>query len=173
MSIHDAETLGVPLFVVLKNSDPDVVEAVREARRTLPQFLDAASKMQFSPAIYLVKVPFIDRSETGEKALARNSENAAENPTRPICHLWLTVTSVSDDLIFCWVQEAPDSLHLERGTSFVIASDLIEDWMINQDGTAFGGFSLRVIRSHLPEEEQINFDAYTGIREFKTLRLDL
>jgi len=169
MSTHDSETSDVPLFAVLKDADPDVVEAVCEAKRTLPQFLDAASKMQFSPAIYLVKVPFIDRSETGEQALVRNSEDAAENPKRPICHLWLTVTSVLDDLIFCSVQEAPDALHLERGTSFVIASDLIEDWMINQDGTAFGGFSLRVIRSHLRKEEQINFDAHTGIREFKTL----
>lgn len=146
-----------------------LVEAVREARRTLPQFLDAASKMQFSPAIYLVKVPFIDRSETGEQALARNSKNAAENPTRPICCLWLTVTSVLDDSIFCSVHESPDALHLERGTGFVIASDLIEDWMINQGGIAFGRFSLRLIRSHLPAEEQINFDAHTGIREFKTL----
>ena len=169
MSIPDSGTSDVPLFAVLKNADPDVVEAVCEARRTLPQFLDATSKMQFSPAIYLVKVPFIDRSETGEQALARNPENAAENPTRPTCHLWLTVTSVLDDLIFCSVFEAPEALHLERGTSFVIASDLIEDWMINQDGTAFGGFSLRLIRSHLSKEEQIKFDAYTGIREFKTL----
>ena len=74
-----------------------------------------------------------------------------------------------DDLVFCSVYEAPDGLHLERGTSFVIASDLIEDWMINQAGIAYGGFSLRLIRSHLPLEEQINFDAHTGIREFKTL----
>ena len=125
--------------------------------------------MQISPAIYLVKVPFLDRTETGEQALARNPENAAENPTRPTCHLWLTVTSVLDDLIFCSVFEAPDTLHLEHGTSFAIASDLIEDWMINQGGTAFGGFSLRLIRSHLSKEEQIKFDAYTGIREFKTL----
>ena len=169
MSIRDCENSDVPVFVALKEADPEVVEAVCEARRTLPQFLDAASNTQFSPAIFLVKVPLIDRSETGEQALARNSENAAQNPTRPICHLWLTVTSVLDDLIFCSVQEAPDALHLERGTSLVIASDLIEDWLINRDGIAFGGFSLRLIRSHLSEEEQINFDAHTGIREFKTL----
>src|SRR5262252_4502361 len=157
MSIGNCENSGVPVFVALKEADPEVVEAVCEARRTLPQFLDAASNTQFSPAIFLVKVPFIDRSETGELALVRNSENAAQNPTRPICHLWLTVTSVLDDLMFCSVQEAPDDLQLERGTSFVIASDLIEDWMINRGGIAFGGFSLRLIRSQLSKEEQINF----------------
>ena len=165
----DSETSAVPLFGDVNDADPDVVEAVCEARRTFPQFLETASKMPHSPAIYLVKVPFIDRSKTGEQALVNNSKNAAENPMRPICHLWLSVTSVLDDLIFCSVHEAPDALHLERGTSFVIASELIEDWMINHDGTAFGGFSLRVIRNRLGKEEQIKFDAHTGIREFKTL----
>lgn len=165
----DSETPDDPLFADLNDDDPDVVEAVREARRTFPQFLDAASKMQLSAAICLVKVPFIDRSNTGEQALVQNSENTAKNPTRPICHLWLSVTSVLDDLIFCSVQEACDALHLERGTSFVIGSELIEDWMINHDGTAFGGFSLRVIRGRLRKEAQINFDAHTGIRQFKTL----
>ena len=41
--------------------------------------------------------------------------------------------------------------------------------MINHGGTAFGGFSLRVIRSRLCNKEQMKFDAHTGIREFKKL----
>jgi Uncharacterized protein conserved in bacteria (DUF2314) len=145
-----------PLFADLNQADSDVVEAIREARRTLPQFLDIASRIQLSPAIYLVKVPFIDRSKTGEQARVRTSENAAEDPTRPICHVWLGVTSVLDDLIFCSVLESPDALHFE-------------DWMIKQHETAFGGFSLRVIRNCLGKEEQIDFDTHTGIREFKSL----
>jgi hypothetical protein len=44
-----------------------------------------------------------------------------------------------DDLIFCSVGEAPDALHLKRDASFVVASESIEDWMINHGGTAFGG----------------------------------
>jgi hypothetical protein len=54
----DSEAPDVPLFADLNDADPAVVEAVSEARRTFPQFLNAASKMRFSPAIYLVKVPF-------------------------------------------------------------------------------------------------------------------
>jgi hypothetical protein len=163
----DTESSDVPLFVDRDKNDPGILEAVREARRTLPQFLDAISNGRFSPASHLVKVPFIDRSDLGEHAFVRNPETAAENSTRPICHLWLTVTSVFDDLIFCSVVESPDALHLKRGTSFVIASELIEDWMINHHDVAFGGFSLRVIRSRLRKEEQMKFDAHTGIREFK------
>jgi uncharacterized protein YegJ (DUF2314 family) len=165
----DSKAPGIPLFADLNDIDPAVVEVVSEARRTLPLFLDAASKMRFSPASYLVKVPFIDTSQLGEQALVRTAEAAAENPTRPICHLWLTVTSIFDDLIFCSVAEAPDKLNLKRDASFVVASESIEDWMINSGGTAFGGFSLRVIRSRLGEKEQMKFDAHTGIREFKKL----
>jgi uncharacterized protein YegJ (DUF2314 family) len=163
------ESSDVPLYAELDENDPAVVEAVKDSIRTFPQFLDAISKGRFSPASYLVKVPFINRSEMEEHALVRNPETAAENPIRPICHLWLIVTSVLDDLIFCSVGEAPDALHLKRGTSFVIASELIEDWTINHDGIAFGGFSLLVIRSRLRQEEQMKFDVHTGIREFKQL----
>src|SRR5262245_19206765 len=92
-----------PLFAYLDKGDPAIVAAVSEARSTFPQFLDAVSKMRFSSASYLVKVPFIDRSDTEEQALVRTSETAAEYPTPPTCHLWLRFTSILDDLIFCSV----------------------------------------------------------------------
>lgn len=164
----DSKTPNVPLFANLNDTDPAVAEAVTEARRTLPHFLEAASEKRFSPAIYLVKVPFIDRSKTGEPALIRTSETAAQNPNRSICHLWLRVTSVLEDLIFCAVFEAPESLRLERDVGYLVHSELIEDWMINYNGAAFGGFSLRVFRSRLDQERQTKFDSYTGISEFKT-----
>jgi uncharacterized protein YegJ (DUF2314 family) len=155
----------------LDKGDPGIVAAVSEARSTFPRFLDAVSKMRFSPAAYLVKVPFIDRSEMDEQALVRTPETAALYPARPTCHLWLRVTSISDDLIFCSVGEAPDALLLMRDASLVVAIESIEDWMIVHGGTAFGGFTLRVTRSRLGKEGQMKFDVHTGIREFKTLAL--
>ena len=165
----DAEYPNVPLFANLDDDDPAVVAAVSEAKRTLPHFLSTASERRFSPATYLVKVPFIDRSGTGQRSLVQTPDASAENPGRPICHLWLSVTSVLDDLVFCSVAEAPDALHLQRGTSFVIASESIEDWMIHHGPDAFGGFSLRVIRGRLREREQMAFDTHTGIHSFKEL----
>ncbi len=166
--IRSAEP-GVPLFANLSETDPVVVEAMNQARRTFPQFMDALTKARFSQANYLVKVPFIDRSDIRQQALVRTAETAAEYESRPTCHLWLSVTSILDDLIFCTVVEAPEALQLTNGTSFVIASDSIEDWMINRDGTVYGGFSLRVIRRSLRKEGQLKFDAHTGIHEFKDL----
>jgi uncharacterized protein YegJ (DUF2314 family) len=165
----DTESSDFPLFADLDENDPAAVEAAMEARITFRQFLDAISKGLFSQANYLVKVPFINGSELGEHALVRKQGTAAKNPTRPIRHLWLIVTSVLDDLIFCSVGEAPDAVHLKRDTSFVVSGEVIEDWMINHGGIAFGGFSLRVIRNRLHKEEQMEFDAHTGIREFEEL----
>ena len=61
------------------------------------------------------------------------------------------------------------NLKLELGTTFIIESERIEDWMVKHDGIAYGGFSLRIIRGRLREEERRKFDAHTGIREFKTV----
>src|SRR6516225_542075 len=89
----DADHPDVPLFANLHDDDPAVLAAVSEFKRTLPRFLAAASSVRFSPATYLVKVPFIDRSGTGEQALVYTRDTATENSGRPICHLWLSVTN--------------------------------------------------------------------------------
>lgn len=160
---------STPLFANLPDTDSDVLAAASDARMTLPRFLHAVASGRFAGATYLVKVPFVDRSDTAEQALVRTSDTAAENPERPVCHLWLIVTSVLDDLVFCSVGEAPDQLRLKPGTSFVVAGDSIEDWMINDGGEVFGGFSLRVIRNRLGAEARMRFDAHTGIRRFKEI----
>jgi uncharacterized protein YegJ (DUF2314 family) len=163
------EASKVPLFAELIDTEPEIVEAVSKARKALPSFLCLALKMQLPLATYLIKVPFIDRSDTGEGALVRTERTATANFDRPTCHLWLKVTSVFDDLLFCSVCEAPDALRLAQGTSFVVEISAVEDWMINQNGVAYGGFSLRAIRSRLATEAQADFDAYIGISEFKEL----
>jgi hypothetical protein len=159
----------VSLFANLKDDDPALIAAIIEAKETLPQFLETATKTLFSPATYLVKVPFLDRTDTEEEGLVCTRDLASEKPLHPICHLWLSVTSVLGDLMFCSVVEAPAELRLKRGTSFVIAGDTTEDWMINHRGEVYGGFSLRVIRSRLCPEDQVKFDKHTGIRQFKNL----
>ncbi len=72
-----------------------------------------------------------------------------------------------DDLFFCFVGEAPKQLGLKKGDSFVIAEELVEDWMIDHQGVAYGGFSLCVLRHRLGEIDKRKFDEHTGIHEFK------
>lgn len=162
-----AHSPGDPIFVNLSDADPALIAAVVEAREKLTQFKAAFSARQFSPAVYLVKVPFVDRSSVGQTSLVATSQVKAENPKLPIAHLWLGVTSTLDDLFFCSVGEAPEQLGLKKGDSFVIAEEVLEDWMIDHQGVAYGGFSLRVLRNRLGEIDRRRFDEHTGISEFK------
>ncbi len=163
----DADGTDSPLFANVPDTDPDLLAAVSEAKRTLPRFREAVASGRFPPASCFVKVPFLDRSATGEPAGVCTSDTASQYPEQPICHLWLRVTSVLEDLVFCSVCEAPAELRLTPGTSFVVASESIEDWMIYQSGEVFGGYSLRVIRNRLGTEARKRFDSHTGIRRFK------
>jgi hypothetical protein len=163
----NADVPSEPLFVNLKDDDPDLLLSVNEARRTLPHFLTAASKRPFSSACYLVKVPLLDRSATGDQALVCTAETKSKEPKCPVCHLWLKVESIFGELMFCSVAESPPELRLDVGATFVINIEIIEDWMINHCGEAYGGFSLRVMRNRLTERDRTRFDDHTGIREFK------
>lgn len=166
--MHDTIPDG-PLFAYLNDDDPALLDARSDASRTLPQFKDAFAKRRFELVAYLVKVPFLCRDDTKEPALVRTSEVAAEYPIQKMCRLWLAVNSVLEDLLFCSVLEAPPALRLSTGDSFVIDTSLIEDWIINQGGVVYGGFSMRVIRSRLSEHDRRRFDDDTGIYEFKQL----
>jgi hypothetical protein len=156
-----------PLFANLRDGDPALAVARFEAQDRLPQFKAAFPARRFRSAAFVVKVPFVDRSAVGEPALAGTTEVIAENPKRPIAHLWLGVTSIDDDLLFCSVLEAPKPLGLSKGDCFVILEEMVEDWMILHQGVAYGGFSMRVLRDRLGEIEKRRFDEHTGIREFR------
>ena len=60
-------------------------------------------------------------------------------------------------------------LRLQKGDSFVVTSESIEDWMIIREGVAFGGFSLQAMRRRLRSEDRMRFDAHTGISGFRKL----
>jgi uncharacterized protein YegJ (DUF2314 family) len=156
-----------PLFATLSDDDEALIRSVAKARETLPHFKAAFSKPEFKAASFMIKAPFLDRSDAGEKALVRTADVAAAYPTLPVAHLWLSLSSVLEDLLFCSVFEAPRQLRLKSGDSFVIKEQFIEDWMINDQGEVYGGFSLRVIRNALAERDKDAFDAHTGIRAFR------
>ncbi|GAA5507731.1 DUF2314 domain-containing protein [Novipirellula caenicola] len=158
-----------PLFANLDDDDPALRNAVSAAKRTLPQFVDAFARKRFPSAGYLVKVPFQDRDDRGERALVRTPEVAAEFPDLRVCRLWLAVNSALEDLLFCSVLESPAKLRLKTGASFVVDMSLVEDWMIHCGEVVYGGFSMQVIRNRLPEPDRHRFDQHTGIREFKQL----
>ena len=139
-----------PLFMAMSDESNALSLSVKRARDTASSFRAAFSKPEFKSSMFLAKSMFEDKNEPGEYA-----------------HLWLLVNDVLDDLLFCSVCEAPSGFSgVEEGQSYVLTDDKIEDWMINDDGRLYGGFSIRLQRSLLPEAERGNFDEYVGITDY-------
>jgi uncharacterized protein YegJ (DUF2314 family) len=123
------------------------MQAHRQAKETLPAFHDAFDKRAHDGTGYSVKVHFPKPD---------GSEGS---------HIWLAVLDCLDDLLFCTPRELPsDFVGLKLGETQLITDERVEDWMIlARDGTAFGGYSLRLIRSRLAAERTDEFDSHVGV----------
>ena len=81
--------------------------------------------------------------------------------------IWLANTRLHNENFLCQIFEVPKFLtNVEVGQVFEISENELVDWMVNEDGVLYGGFSLRLHRSTLPKEEQIEFDEYIGVVKY-------
>jgi uncharacterized protein YegJ (DUF2314 family) len=138
-----------PRFMALR--DKDLTAVVQRAQETFDFFKRAFQQDSYSEAFHLVKARFVDQSD-GET----------------VAHLWLGVTEIADDSVQCVTFEVPTGFKgLRDGQVVTLTYDAVEDWMINDRGRLYGGFSIRVQREHTPEKERESFDRYVGITEYK------
>ena len=54
----------------------------------------------------------------------------------------------------------------EVGDEIEIPEAELLDWMVNDQGTLHGGFSIRYYRSTLPPEEREDYDSYIGVTKY-------
>ena len=89
-----------------------------------------------------------------------------------------------DRFVFLWLAgiERDQSTNMYTGSFFEVPKELspwhqpgqrlqfsgdeIFDWFVNDNGLLYGGFTMRVARSRLPEAERANFDNFTGVRQW-------
>lgn len=139
--------------MAMNDEEKALTLSVERARDSLGSFRSAFKNPQYSSAMFLAKTKFEDQNDPGSYA-----------------HLWLLVKDVLDDVVFCSVCESPEGFGgVEEGQTYVLTDDKVEDWMINDDGRLFGGFSIRLQRSLLPEEERDEFDKYIGINNYSEI----
>jgi len=123
-----------------------LVGATSRAKATLAYFRKAFAAQLRKGAFYGVKIHF--RKPDGDDG----------------AHIWLQVNQLFEDLYFCSPIELPSGfVGLKMGESKLATDDEIEDWMILDDGTLYGGFSLRAIREQLPPSKQNEFDSHMGV----------
>lgn len=136
-----------PLFMALRDSD--IAETTREAQLSLPSFRRAVEIRAYPNAIPSVKA--LIRGDEGEDGV----------------HLWLGVKQLDADGFVCFPFEIPAGFQgLKLGQYVFISNAAVEDWMLHDEGTVYGAYSLRLQRSKTPERLRPDFDRHTGITTF-------
>ncbi len=148
MSQEEKEEAQEPTFVAVAKNDPEIAKAIEEARSSIDFFLKIYEEHKENIGVYFaIKVPIQDGDTTA--------------------HVWYTFQGYEGDLLKGEHFELPKELMDHK--SIRIKREEIEDWMINDHGNLYGGFSIRVMRSRTPEDERAKYDEYVGVSEYKEL----
>ncbi len=134
--------------MVFAADDPELRQSVEDARATLDDFRHLIAEAAGpGGGVAMVKTP------------------VTEGQTQ--IFLWLTQARVSAAGFSAVVVDVPPSVaSLTKGARVEVALDAVVDWMVNDRGIIHGGFSLRVHRARLPEDERAEFDAHIGATRF-------
>jgi uncharacterized protein YegJ (DUF2314 family) len=132
---------------MFQGSDPAYLECVAGARATLDVFRSMMPGHDLHTR--LIKTKLDDGQNSG--------------------FVWLMNATVSDAGFAAEVFEVPPSLPLLKvGQVFNIPEENVVDWMINDDGTLYGGYSLRYHRANLHPNERPAFDAHVGVTNYSS-----
>lgn len=152
MSNTDAE--NEPMFTAISNSDKEFQGAYRLASETIDDFIKMLQKDEKS--IYSVKLRFRDPDL---------SEKLGEDR---FLYIWLTNVYYHEDknILSGEFFELPQEMQKwhKVGQRLGFDKEDVFDWMIiDSNGQLRGGYTLRVSRSKLPENERVEFDKHVGV----------
>lgn len=132
-------------FTFVGDDDRAFRETIEQAQRTLDTFRTLLSQPGTAHATPLVKTLVQD---PGYRA-----------------YLWLIVIAHDDDGFIGEIFELPgDFSEYALHDRVSVANADVMDWMVNDDGTLHGGFSLRLARARLAPAEQTAFDRHIGVQ---------
>lgn len=123
------------IFLV-EETDPEMVEAIAQAQRSVPEFLTALKSPKKNQSGFAVKYPF------------REPEYVE--------HMWVTELSYNDSVLRGVLNNEPKDLrNFKAGQQVEVSPAKISDWMNVEDGRLVGGYSLRLLfRKYTPEEKR-------------------
>lgn len=136
-----------PLFMAIRDSDPEFRQTVLDAQASLPAFrslLVLADSAGWYPCV--------------KTRITAGKESA---------FVWLLVVRDTSSGFVASVFEIPPEFKRVRvGDQLTVENAAVMDWMVNQSGTLQGGFSLRSQRSKLPPERRAWFDQHVGVSHY-------
>lgn len=140
------------LYIAISKKDPEFHAAITQAQRSLPAFRSLLEQHSVSAdAFPLIKRYFNDADHEG-------------------VWLWLFVIGEEEDGFFGEIFEAPsECTSLKPGTRLFIRNEDVADWMLNDQGSLHGGFTLRLQRARQAVAKQNEFDQHVGVERYLPL----
>lgn len=136
-----------PSFVETDTNSDEYQETIKEARNTLPVFRS------------MLPTDGSPRFEAMVKLELSDGENSA--------FMWLANTRLDGEGVVAEIFDVPEFFpNMEVGQAFNVSVEDLVDWMVNEEGTLHGGFSIRLHRSTLSPEEQKEYDEFVGVSEY-------
>ena len=145
-----------PRFRLLDREDPSVLQAHALAARTMHGFRSLLDRLPNGTGLAKLSFKDPDLSEERGKDF--------------IFFLWLTdVVYHSEGRVFSGTFfEVPDGFEKWHalGSRLAFDDEDVFDWMVIDDGVAYGGFTIRLHRMRLAEEERAEYDEYMGVTSY-------
>jgi len=140
-----------PLFMAIPKDDPAFLAAYAQARASLPRFRELL-RLDGDDVFHSAKLRFRDPDL---------SERLGEDR---FFFLWVSFVVPHGSGFRARLVEVPETVHwLSAGEVITFDPSDVYDWMVNDNGRLFGGFTLRVNRDALPESRRAAFDRYVGV----------
>jgi uncharacterized protein YegJ (DUF2314 family) len=125
--------------------DREMTAAMDRARATLPQFEERLANPTPTQTMAIIKARFTE----GDL----------------VEHMWLNQIAVTPEGYSGVLGNDPYELEdVKAGATLIVPREQVSDWIVVDGGKLVGGYTMRVLRSRLPENERAAFDEQNGIR---------
>ncbi|QLC65706.1 DUF2314 domain-containing protein [Flavobacterium sp. LPB0248] len=136
------EREGEPTIYSVESEDPEMNAAILEANKTLDEFNKGLSN--FNADSHSLKVKFSN--------------------SKGIEHMWIGEIKYIDGNYSGILNSDPEYItEYKAGDKIDIETSKISDWMYLIKGKLYGGYTIRVLRDRMSEEERKVFDEESGM----------
>lgn len=143
--------VGDEVITQVSAQDEEMNAAKRKARATFNDFKDA----------------FVQNNETN-KYHSFTIKIGFDSPMYGKEHMWLGDLRFEGDKFSGTLFNKPvdPDVQYNAGDTIVVNQEQVSDWMYIEESTgiAHGGYTFRVMRNYLSDEEKIKFDEQTGLK---------
>lgn len=127
-------------IVTTGDDDAEMNTAIEKAKSSFTVFTTAFNSKKTKFSSFSIKIPFV--------TVGGNE------------HIWISEISKEKDNYFGIVDNLPESTsQVKLGDKIKIEPAKISDWMFIEEGKLRGGYTIRIIRKRMTEDERKEFDS--------------